>query len=115
MVSVSLYAAGPKADFPVLDAQEWQDDEYDQQGNLLYPIKVKEGKREDIDWVLKQKFFDYVPESEHAERQDRPSSLEWVLRNKGEKVGARLVVREMKKAKSEDEKICFLQCHQWRV
>ena len=53
--SVSLYAAGPTADFLELDAQEWQDDEYDQQGNLLDPIKVKEGKREDIDWVLKQK------------------------------------------------------------
>ena len=26
--SVSLYAAGPTADFPELDAQEWQDDEY---------------------------------------------------------------------------------------
>ena len=58
--SVSLYAAGPTADFLELDAQEWQDDEYDQQGNLLDPIKVKKGKREDIDWVLKQKLFDYV-------------------------------------------------------
>ena len=55
--SVSLHAAGPTADFPELDAQEWQDDEYDQQGNLLDPIKVKEGKRENIDWVLKQKLF----------------------------------------------------------
>ena len=24
--------------------QEWQDDDYDQQGNLFDPIKVKEGK-----------------------------------------------------------------------
>ena len=60
--SVSLYAAGPTADFLELDAQEWQDDEYDQQGHLLDPIKVKEGKREDIDWVLKLKLIDYVPE-----------------------------------------------------
>ena len=82
--SVSLYAAGPTADFLELDAQEWQDDEYDQQGNLLNPIKVKEGTREDIDWVLKQKLFDYV--SQCAERQDRLSSLKWVLKNKGGKV-----------------------------
>ena len=82
--NVSLYAAGPTADFE-LDAQEWQDDEYDQQGNLLDPIKVKEGKREDIDWVLKQKLIDYVPQSECAERQDRLSSLKWVLKNKGRK------------------------------
>ena len=103
--SVSLYAAGPTADFLELDAQEWQDDEYDQQGNLLDPIKVKEGRREDIDWVLKQKLFDCVPQSECVERQDRPSSLKWVLKNKGEKVRARLVVREIKKANSEDEKL----------
>ena len=40
-----LCAAGPTADFPELDAQEWQDDEYDQQGHLLDPIKVKERKK----------------------------------------------------------------------
>ena len=88
-----------------LDTQEWQEDDYDQQGNLLDPIKVKEGKREEIDWALKQKLFDYVTESECAERQGRPYSLKWVLKIKGEKVRARLVVREMKKAKSEDEKL----------
>ena len=43
--SVSLYSAGPTADFPELDTREWQEDDYDQQGNLLDPIKVKEGKR----------------------------------------------------------------------
>ena len=52
--SVSLYSAGPTADFPELDTREWQEDDYDQQGNLLDPIKVKEGKREEIEWVLKQ-------------------------------------------------------------
>ena len=62
-------------------------------------------KREEIDWVLKQKLFDYVPESECAERQGRPCSLKWVLKNKGEKVRARLDVREIKRAKSEDEKL----------
>ena len=46
------------ADFLELDTQEWQEDDYDQQGNLLDPIKVKEGKREEIDRVLKQKLFD---------------------------------------------------------
>ena len=55
--------------------------------------------------MLKQKLFDYVPESECAERQGRPYSLKWVLKNKGEKVRARLVVREIKKAKSEGEKL----------
>ena len=87
--SVSLYSAGPTADFSELDTREWQEDDYDQQGNLLDPIKVKEGKSEEIEWVLKQKLFDYVPQSECAERQGRPYSLKWVLRNKGEKVRAR--------------------------
>ena len=71
--SAGLYSAGPTADFLELDAQEWQDDEYDQQGNLLDPIKVKEGTREDIHCVLKQKLFVYVSHSECAERQDRLS------------------------------------------
>ena len=55
--------------------------------------------------MLKQKLFDYVPQSECAERQGRPYSLKWVLKNKGEKVRARFVVREIKKAKSEYEKL----------
>ena len=87
--SVSLYSAGPTADFPELDIREW----------------LKEGKREEIEWVLKQKLFDYVPQSECAERQGRLYSLKWVLKNKGEKVRVRLVVREIKKAKSEDDKL----------
>ena len=57
--SVSLCSAGPTADFPELDIREWQEDDYD-----LDPIKVKEGKREETEWVLKQKLFDYVPQSE---------------------------------------------------
>ena len=105
LYNVSLYSAGPTADFPELDTREWQEDDYDQQGNLLDPIKVKEGKREEIEWVLKQKLFDYVPQSECTERQGGPYSLKWVLKNKGEKVRARLVVREIKKAKSEYEKL----------
>ena len=55
--------------------------------------------------MLKQKLFDYVPQSECTERQGRPYSLKWVLKNKGEKVRARLVLGEIKKAKSEYEKL----------
>ena len=90
--SVSLYSAGPTTDFPELDTREWRAGGYDHQENLLDPIKVKERKREEIEWVLKQKLFDYVPQSECTERQGRPCSLKWVLKNKGEKVRARLVV-----------------------
>ena len=55
--------------------------------------------------MLKQKLFDYVLESECAERPSRPFSHTWVLENKAEKVRARLVVREIKRAKSEGEKL----------
>ena len=112
--SVSLYSAGPTADFPELDTRERQEDDYDQQGNLLDPIKVKEGKREEIEWVLKQKIFDHVPQSECTERQGRPYSLKWVLKNKGEKVRARLVVREMG-TRNLSRAMCSLQRHQWRA
>ena len=43
--SVSLCSDGPPADFPELDAQEWQEYDYDQQGNPHDPLKVKEGKK----------------------------------------------------------------------
>ena len=62
-------------------------------------------EREEIEWVLKQKLFDYVHQNECVERQGRPYSLKRVLKNKGEKVRARLVVREIKKDKSEYEKL----------
>ena len=55
--------------------------------------------------MLKHKLFDNVPEGECAQRQGRPYSLNWVLKNKGDGVRARLVVREIKKAKTEDEKL----------
>ena len=53
--SVSLYSAGPSSDFPELDTREWQEDDNDQQGNLFVPVKDKEGKREEIERVLKHK------------------------------------------------------------
>ena len=81
--SVSQYSAGPTADFPELDTLEWQEDDYDQQGNLLDPIKVKKDRRNRV--VLKQKLFDYVPQSECAERQGRPYSLKWVFEKQGRK------------------------------
>ena len=55
---------------------------------------------------MKHKFlFDYVPETECAERQGHPYSLNWVLKNKGEYVRARLVVRDIKRAKTEEQKL----------
>ena len=74
LVSVSLFSGGPTADFPELDTQDWQEDDYDQQGKLVDPVKVKEGKREEIDWVLKQKLFD-LRSSERMCGTARPTLL----------------------------------------
>ena len=43
--SVSLYSAGPTADFPELDTQEWQEDDYDQQGICLTRSKSRKGSK----------------------------------------------------------------------
>ena len=117
--SVSLYSAGPTAGCPELDTQEWQPDAYDQQGNLLDPVKVKGGKREEIDWVLKQQLFGNVPGSECAERQGRPYSLKWVSEEQGRQ-GQSTTGWEGKSRKpnvrtrSSNRVMCFLRCHQWR-
>ena len=118
--SVSLYAAGPTADFLQLDAQEWQDDEYDQQGNLLNPIKVKGGTREDIDWGLKQKLFDYVPEK-RMRGTARPTFLTEMGSEEQGREGRcttgceRDQESQISRRVARTEKICFLQCHQWRL
>ena len=44
--SVSLYSAGPTADFPELNTRERQEDDYDQQGNLFDPINQSQGRKE---------------------------------------------------------------------
>ena len=98
----SLYSAGPVADFPEPNPQEWEE-RYDLRGNKLDSDKVRAGKQEEIDWILKQDLFHDVPEQECYERQGWPYTLKWVPRNKDDKARARIVVREIKKAKTEDE------------
>ena len=78
--------------------RERQEDDYDQHGHLLDPIIVKEGKREEIDWVSKQKLFDYVLESPtlltenmFSRTREKRSVHDWLW-------------EKIKKAKSEDEK-----------
>ena len=100
---------GQRAAFPELDTQEWQEDDYDQQGCLLDPIKVKEGKKEEIDRVLKQKLFDYVPDSECAERQGRSYSPKWVTKKRGEKFRREIEKRDLRTRSSNRVMCCFLQ------
>ena len=92
--SVSLYSAGPTADFLELDTREWQEDGYTRMARRRLRSAGKftgsnqsqgSKEREEIEWVLKQKLFDFVPQSECTEGQGRPHSLKWVLKNKGEK------------------------------
>ena len=119
--SVSLYSAGPTANFLELDTREWQEDDYDQQGNLPDPIKVKEGKRKEIEWVLKQKLFDYVPQSECCGTARPTLLIEMGLEKQGRK-GQSSIGRERERSRRPslstrnlNRVMCFLQCHQWRA
>ena len=85
-----------------------------EQGNLLDPVKVKEGKKGVIDCALKQKLFDYVPESDSAERQSKPYSFKFVLKNKVKQVRARLTVKDQE-PNLRDEKIEPSDVHQRSV
>ena len=118
--SVSLYAAGPTADFPELDAQERQDDEYDQQGNLLNPIKVKEGTREDIDWVFEAKSHRqrFPKANARNDKTDFPHGNGFLRTREKRSEHDWLSERSRKpnlKTSRSNRVICILQCHQWRV
>ena len=52
--SVSLYSAGPTADFPELDTQEWQEDDYDQQKNTARPNQGQGRKKRGNRWSVKK-------------------------------------------------------------
>ena len=79
-----------------------QEDDYEQQGNLLDPIKVKEGKREEIEWVLSKNSL--ITFLKLNARNDKVTLfVEVRFEKQGRKVRARLVVREIKKAMSEYE------------
>ena len=51
--SVSLYSIGPTADFHELDTREWQDTINKEICSIQ--LKSRKEKREEIEWVLKQK------------------------------------------------------------
>ncbi len=102
----AFFDSGPTADDPEPDPDGWAIEfDYDAKGELLDPEKVKAGKAEEIKWILQENLFDYVPEQECREKQGRPYTLKWVLVNKGDKVRARLVAREVKRAKTEEERL----------
>eukprot|EP00971_Amphidinium_carterae_P118382 2345590-Amphidinium_carterae.2 len=101
--AAALRSAGPTADYPEPNPTAWED-VYDIQGTLFDPQKIKAGI-EEIQWILKQNLFRYVPEKERYERQGKSYTLKWVDKNKGDKVRSRIVVRESKKAKIEEEKL----------
>eukprot|EP00971_Amphidinium_carterae_P111918 2216652-Amphidinium_carterae.1 len=104
MDAAALHSSGPTADYPEPNPTAWED-VYDIQGTLLDPDKVKAGREEEIQWILKQDLFHYVPEAECYERQGKPYTLKWVDKNKGDKVQSRIVVRKIQRAKTEEEKL----------
>eukprot|EP00971_Amphidinium_carterae_P013513 266265-Amphidinium_carterae.1 len=72
-------------------------------GNWFDPEKVKQGREEEICWIVKQNLFTYAPESECYEQQGKPYTLKWIDKMKGERCRSRLVAREIKRNKRREE------------
>ena len=92
----------------------------DVNGGWLDPAKVTAASAEELEWMVKRGVFIKVPELECRTKQGRPLTLKWVDTIKSDgRYRSRLVVREIKKAKSPDEKLdpqtVFSSMHQWGV
>jgi len=102
------YDAGPipdEDDRVFMKKQEELIGEYwdDVNGGWLDTEKVRKARKEELDWILKQNVFSKVPASEV---EGRLLSLRWIDTVKSDgRYRSRLVVREIKKAKKEDEKL----------
>ena len=104
--SVSLYSAGPTADFPELDTQEWREDDHDQQGNLLDPIKVKEGRKKRGNRLSVEAEALWLRSRKRMRGTARPTLLtEMGSEEQGSKGQSTTGCERIKKAKSDDEKL----------
>ena len=108
------FGAGPHNDESELPGGEWTDehiddikDEYvdDVKGGMLDPDMVRAGRKEEIDWIVKQKVFTKISMETAKNENARIHDMRWIDTLKGEKVRSRLVVREIKARKRADEKL----------
>ena len=72
-------------------------------GGWLDKAKVEAARKEELDWILRQKVFEKVP---ITQVDGRLLTLKWVDTRKSDgRYRSRLVVREIKKAKREEDKL----------
>ena len=108
--SLHEFHAGPVPEEEELLTGELPDDGVgyydDVHGKKLDEEEVRKARALELDWILKQEVLVEAPEAECREHQGRPYTLKWVDTRKAEgHVRSRLVVREIKAAKREDEKL----------
>ena len=120
--AVELESGGPTAELPELwnqgDYKEYWDDV---NGGFLDPQLVHEARLLELDWIKKEKVYDYRTRAEAEKKGIKPIPLIWVDTNKGDKntpfVRSRICVRECKKggnAVESLERSCSQRCHRWR-
>ena len=83
---LNLSLAGPTAELPELwnqpDYKEYWDDV---NGGFLNPRLVREARLLELDWIKKEKVYDYRPRAEAEKKGIKPILLIWVDTNKGDK------------------------------
>ena len=110
VLAVELESGGPTAELPELwnqpDYQEYWDDV---NGGFLDPRLVHEARLLELDWIKKERVYDYRSRTEAEEKGIKPIPLIWVDTNKGDKntpfVRSRICVRECKKGQNAVESL----------
>ena len=108
--AVELQSGGPTAELPELwnqpDYKEYWDDV---NGGFLDPRLVREARLLELDWIKKERVYDYRSRTEAEKKGIKPIPLIWVDTNKGDKntpfVRSRICVRECKKGRNAVESL----------
>ena len=108
--AVELQSGGPTAELPELwnqpDCKEYWDDV---NGGFLDPRLVREARLLELDWIKKERVYDYRSRTEAEKKGIKPIPLIWVGTNKGDKntpfVRSRICVRECKKGRNAVESL----------
>ena len=108
--AVELESGGPTAELP----EPWNQPDYqeywdDVNGGFLDPRLVHEARPLELDWIKKERVFDYRSRTEAEEKGIKHIPLVWVDTNKGDKntpfVRSRICVRECKKGRNAVESL----------
>ena len=99
---------GPHADLPDLHTDpEWREYWDDVNGGMLDSKLTQQARKLEMDWVKKEKVYEYRCKSEAQEKGITPIPLLWIDTNKGDLenpfVRSRLVVRERTKGRNARE------------